>query len=335
MSKGNRGFGDSVLGSVAAARPLARSSPAESVLQSRSTSLADLATGKLVTDRTQWVDPAKCRPWKLHNRELEHLSEESCADLIDSIKAEGKQRIPAIVRRLRDDPDYDYEIIAGVRRWWTIGWLRTHNYPDFLYLVTVQTVTDEEGFRLADLENRARKDISDLERARDYLRALELFYDGSQAEMASRLKVSPGWMSRMLEVARLPAAIVEAFPHPHEVTARHAGLLGPHLKKGPTRDRMMARAEELARERAGSGMTPAAHAVVAELLKAVQTTGKAKSKIKPRIHLFASMAKSGKPLIEVEPLEKGRGHVIRLFARTGADKEEVRAALSAMVDELL
>jgi ParB family chromosome partitioning protein len=336
MTKGNRGFGDSILDNVAARRPQAKSSPAAGVLQSRSTSLADLATGKLVTDRTQWVDPARCRPWSLHNRDLDHLSAESCADLIDSIKSEGKQRIPAIVRRLRDDPDHDYEIIAGVRRWWTIGWLRTHNYPDYLYLVTVQSVTDEEGFRLADLENRARKDISDLERARDYLRALDLFYDGSQAAMASRLKVSPGWMSRMLEVGRLPAEIVDAFPHPHELTARHAGQLGPHLKKGPARDRMLARAAELGKARSTSAEPMQAHAVVGELLKAAKEPPKAKAGSKsPTRHLFTSKAKSGRALIEVEPLARGKGHVIRLFAKTGADKEEIRAALSAMVDELL
>ena len=328
MSKGNRGFGDSILDNVAANRPLTKSSPADGVLQSRSTSLADLATGKLVTDRTQWVDPARCRPWSLHNRDLEQLNETSCADLIDSVKSEGKQRIPAIVRRLRDDPDHDYEIIAGVRRWWTIGWLRAHNYPDFLYLVTVQSVTDEEGFRLADLENRARKDISDLERARDYLRALDLFYDGSQAAMASRLTVSPGWMSRMLEVGRLPAEIVDAFPHPHEITARHAGQLGPHLKKGPPRDRMLARASELGTGKEAGAEPLAAHVVVSELLKAAQELAKPKTKAKAAAHrLFASKAKSGRPSDRGRSTRQGqRAYDPSLFEeRRGQGRDSGRA----------
>ncbi|MBL7598951.1 ParB/RepB/Spo0J family partition protein, partial [Escherichia coli] len=116
-----------------------------------------------------------------HNRDLDHLSEESCRDLIDSFLAAKRQRIPAIVRRLKDDPDYDYEIIAGVRRWWTVQWLREHHHPEFDYLVTIQTVTDEEAFRVSDVENRSRKDISDWERAKEYARALSEFYENSQS----------------------------------------------------------------------------------------------------------------------------------------------------------
>jgi hypothetical protein len=75
------------------------------------------------------------------------LNEESCRDLIDAFLSAKKQRIPAIVRRLKDDPDYDFEIIAGVRRWWTVQWLREHHHPEYEYLVTIQNVSDEEAFR--------------------------------------------------------------------------------------------------------------------------------------------------------------------------------------------
>jgi ParB family transcriptional regulator, chromosome partitioning protein len=337
MSKGNRGFGDAVLGGVATSRPAPKLSPADGVLQSRSSSLAQLATGRMVTDRTQWIDPALCRPWSLHNRDLDHLNVESCADLIESIKAEGKQRIPAIVRRLKDDPDYEYEIIAGVRRWWTISWLRTNNYPDFLYLVTIQTVTDEEGFRLADVENRARKDISDLERARDYLRALDLFYNGSQTEMAGRLNVSTSWMSRMLEVGRLPEEVISAFSHPHDITVRHAAQIGPVVnpKEPAVRKRVLKRAAELAEARKAGAQPVAGHMIVAELLNAAKepTVRKAASKQAAKA-VYASDAASGRPLVEVELMPRGKGHMIRLFSKTGAGREEIQKALAEMVEQL-
>ena len=180
---GNRGFGDTLADGyekgpgVAPARP---SLPTDSVLASRSSTLADLASGKMVNERTMWVSAARCRPWAHHNRSQAWLNATTCADLIDSFQAEGRQRLPAIVRRLRDDPDFDYEIIAGVRRHWTVLWLNAHNYPDFEFLVTIQPLTDEEAFRLADIENRARQDLTDLERARDYSKALDLFYGGKQ-----------------------------------------------------------------------------------------------------------------------------------------------------------
>ena len=117
---GNRGFGDALADGYDSSRtPPARPAlPTDSVLASRSTTLAELATGKIVNERTLWVSAARCRPWHYHNRDQALLNEESCADLIDSLKAEGRQRLPAIVRRLKDDPDHDYEIIAGVRRNW-------------------------------------------------------------------------------------------------------------------------------------------------------------------------------------------------------------------------
>ena len=89
---GNRGFGDALADGYdksAAKAPAASRAPlpTDSVLASRSTTLADLATGKLVNERTLWVDPARCKPWEYHNRDQAMLDETSCADLIDSFKA--------------------------------------------------------------------------------------------------------------------------------------------------------------------------------------------------------------------------------------------------------
>jgi ParB family chromosome partitioning protein len=39
--------------------------------------------------------------------------------------------------------------------------LQANNYLQFKYLVEVRDLTDEEAFRLADIGNREREDISD------------------------------------------------------------------------------------------------------------------------------------------------------------------------------
>ena len=114
------------------------------VLAGRSTRLAELATGALVNRATELVDPARCRMWHGHNRDYAALSEERCRDLIDSLKAQGKQEMPALVRRVRDDPDHDFEVISGARRHWSVSWLRSHNYPEFRFLVEIRELTDEE-----------------------------------------------------------------------------------------------------------------------------------------------------------------------------------------------
>jgi ParB family chromosome partitioning protein len=324
MSKGNRGFGAAIADGIASILPTEQSSAAREVLGSRSGALSQLASGKLVTDRTEWVDPARCRPWALHNRAIELLDTASCGDLIESIKAEGRQRIPAIVRRVRNDPDYDYEIIAGVRRWWTISWLRAHNYPDFHYLVTIQNVTDEEGFRLADVENRARRDISDIERARDYLRALDLFYGGSQTAMAARLNVSNGWMSRILEVGRLPQQIVEAFPDSRAITARHAGQIAPSLKQAGSRERMLAAAAELAASR---GPETEPHRIVSTLLSAA--AARQRTTARPTEYLSAK----GKPMLRIDGKGKGKELTIRILPRSEAERDELRQAVLGVIDQ--
>jgi ParB family chromosome partitioning protein len=145
------------------------------VLAGRSNRLADLASGSMVNRTVELVDPARCRMWPGHNRDYEALSEARCEDLIESLKAQGTQEVPALVRRLPNDPSYDFEVISGARRHWSVSWLRSHNYPEFRFLVEIRDLTDEEAFRLSDLENRARQDISDFERARDYLRALATY----------------------------------------------------------------------------------------------------------------------------------------------------------------
>ena len=120
MSAKNRSFAADLAGAIEAPDdPPARPSRlGMGVLAGRSTRLAELATGALVNRATELVDPARCRMWHGHNRDYAALSEERCRDLIDSLKAQGKQEMPALVRRVRDDPDHDFEVISGARRHW-------------------------------------------------------------------------------------------------------------------------------------------------------------------------------------------------------------------------
>src|SRR3546814_5426741 len=69
------------------------------VLGSRTNRLADLASGAVVDIPQELVDPARCRIWEHHNRDYSALNEDRCADLIETIVAQGKQEFPAIVRR--------------------------------------------------------------------------------------------------------------------------------------------------------------------------------------------------------------------------------------------
>jgi len=303
-----------------------------SMLTGRSNRLAELATGSVINRTSELVDPARCRMWAGHNREYDALSEIRCHDLIDSMKAQGKQEVAAIARRVRDDLDHEFEVICGARRHWSVSWLRAHNYPDFRFLIEVRELTDEEAFRLSDLENRARDDISDLERARDYVRALEHYYAGHQAAMAERMRVTASWLSRYLDLARLPPPIVASFANPHELGIRNVAALKPLLKPEDRRRRVIAEAERIAAGRMAGQVAPSTISDTIRLLAAAADPPKKTGAPKRTglvTHTIASAA--GKPILKVET--GGRSLALTLPVRSGATRAEVDAAIATVLDQ--
>ncbi|MBM2578084.1 ParB/RepB/Spo0J family partition protein [Jannaschia sp. Os4] len=279
----------------------------------RQARVGERMSGALEEKTLRWIDPAQARMWARHNRAYDLLTEDNCRDLIDGIRAQGRQEFPAIVRET-GDADAPYEVICGARRHFAVSWLRANNFPQFRYLVEVRDLSDEEAFRLSDIENRDRADLSDLERARDYAQALGLYYDGRQKDMAARLEVSDAWLSRFLQLAKLPDEIVAAFPSLHDVRELHARTLGPHLRKPASADALIAEAEAIRAERAREGRGPDAAGVMARL-KAVVADPKAapKGKVYRR-----AREESG-----VTHRRKGRAHVLEFSDGMG------RAALEA------
>ena len=328
MSKGNKGFGALLTDNLEADAAEEQTTASLGIMSSRTASLARLAAGKTVTDRTEWVDPALCRPWRMHNRDVDHLTEDSCQDLIDGFKSAKKQRIPAIVRRLNDDPNYEYEIVAGVRRWWTVNWLRTHHYPEFEYLVTVQQLTDEEAFRISDIENRSRKDITDWERAQEYTRALGEFYCNSQVDMAKHIAISRSWLNRLIDVARLPEGIVKGFADRHDITVRIARDIKPLIADQQARDLMLAEASRLAAGRE-AGEAPIGGA---ETAKRLIGAAEAKSKLRKTASKSQEIRSgAGKPMIRYGSSTRGGGITIQVLPRSGAEAEEILRAIERLL----
>ena len=302
------------------------------VLAGRSTRLAELATGALVNRATELVDPARCRMWHGHNRDYAALSEERCRDLIDSLKAQGKQEMPALVRRVRDDPDHDFEVISGARRHWSVSWLRSHNYPEFRFLVEIRELTDEEAFRLSDIENRAREDISDFERARDYLRALDAYYGGKQQEMAERINVTASWLSRYLDMARLPAEIIAAFDSPHDLGIKHVTQIKPLLKPEDRRSRVLAEGRRIADARARGESVPQAPADVVRMLAAAAEAPK-KTGSPKRTGKVSSTVKTsdGTEILRVDGHGRA-GVTLTLLPKAGASRADAEHALGEILD---
>ena len=331
MAKGNKGFASLMTNGSAAAAEVRRP-PKSGFLGSRDNRLSALASGGLITRVHEAVDPTVCRIWQGHNRDYAALDETVCADLISSLRAQGRQEIPAIVRRVTNDPACQFEVICGARRHWSVTWLRAHDYPDFKFVVEPRELTDEEAFRVADLENRSRKDLSDYERAVDYAQAVERYYEGNQQRMATRLEVTKSWLSRYLELARLPAEILACFSSPHVIGISHAAVIAPLLNRPLVRERLLDAATVIAREqqtnRAAAVRPLAPAAVVARLNRASEPRPKP-ARLDEQIR-----AASGEVILKAR--REGRGVVVfTVPAALTADREAVCVAVDNYLKKLV
>lgn len=293
----------------------------------RSTTISDRLTGELEEKTLRWVEPSECRMWERHNRDYALLNEENCRDLIDGIRAQGRQEFAAIVRPI-DDPDYKYEVICGARRHFAVSWLRANNYTQFKYLIEPRVMTDEEAFRLADIENREREDISDYERAIDYADAIARYYGGKQKAMAERLEVSQPWLSRYLALASLPAQIIEAFPSIRDLKERHARDLKPLLARPITATPLLAQAERIAAQqqtaRNGRGPFVDPIDVVKQLKQATEPP-----KVKPARKLDEVVYRRSAGEKGVTARKQGRKY--RLEFDDSLSEASLRAALDAFL----
>lgn len=289
----------------------------------RSTAISDRLAGEVEEKTLRWVDPARCRMWDRHNRDYALLTEDNCRDLIDGIRSQGQQEFPAIVRPV-NDANYDYEVICGARRHFAVSWLRANNYTQFKYLIEAREITDEEAFRLGDIENRDRADISDYERALDYADAVERYYGGRQKSMAERLEVSQPWLSRYLQLAKLPLAIVEAFPDIREIRERNARELKPLLGQPDIStiilDEAAAIARTQAQARAGRGSFIDSVGVMRRLTRAGKPVH---PKVKPEGRVFRRNAHEK----GIAVVQKGRK--VRIEFETGMTRAQLQGAFDA------
>src|SRR3546814_20747597 len=96
----------------------------------------------------------------------------------------------------------------------------------------------EAAFRFSDLENRARTDISDLERGRGYLEALSQFYDNDRNRMAERIGISLSQLNRYILLAKLDEKFVDAIGGHRAAKVVHARDINSALKR-PHHTQMM------------------------------------------------------------------------------------------------
>jgi ParB family transcriptional regulator, chromosome partitioning protein len=184
------------------------------------------------------VDPKRCKLWKYHNRIQEYLTEISCADIIESMKVRGQEQ-PAIAREIKGNPEYDFEIIYGSRRRFSCAYLGRD-----LDII----LTDEDDKTCAarmDIENRAREDISDYERARDYKKWLENGLFSTAVDLAKHIGITKAYVSNFLKLTALPKQVIAAFTSPLDIKPYHAIEIMRVLDQPQFKEKVLRKAREL------------------------------------------------------------------------------------------
>ena len=208
---------------------------------------------------TRKLDPQTIVPSRWANRHPDSFSTAEFARLKQDIELAGGNVQPISVRLLIDQPGR-YEIVFGHRRH------RACSELGIAVLATIDTdaVSDHDLFSAMDRENRERADLSPHEQGMMYRRALDEKLYPSNRRLAEALGVSHTWVANVLQVADLPAPVVECFRSPLDIQHRHAKSIAAALDKD--RKGVLRRAEKLrAQERPKAA---AAAAVVAALVGA-------------------------------------------------------------------
>jgi ParB family chromosome partitioning protein len=198
------------------------------------------------------VDPKRCRPWKYHNRSTAWYTKERCQDLIDSIVKDG-QLEPALARKVSGDPDFDFELIYGMRRRFAAEF--THSKLK----VRVTDADDAKAAVLMHIENADRQDITAMERALSFQQQLEAKIFSTQDAMAEAFGLSKGQVTKLLKAAQLlkQTTIGQLFVDKSAVPVEAAYQLSVLMDRPGAKEVVLKAAQNLL-AKGESGRTPAA-----------------------------------------------------------------------------
>lgn len=324
MSK-SRLFGGSKLADIASsvkergeASPLERST-ARPTLAAAELALQGKTPAALSRENIFTVDPKRCRPWKFHNRADTWYTRERCADLIESIPKDGQQE-PALARRIDGDPNFDFELIYGMRRRFACEVTNTK------LKVRVLAADDTQAAVLMHLENADRQDITPMERALSFQTQIEAKLFPTQEALAEALNVSKGQVAKMLKAAQLlkHAPIANLMPDRTAIPVEQAYKLAALMERSGAKEVVLQAAQNLGRKVEGK-RDPRA------VLKALLASLDQSRKLEP-VRREYNVGAAGRVIVT----RNGKGKVTLAFPKgvSAADREAVLAAVGQIVADL-
>lgn len=263
------------------------------------------------------IDPNKCTPWRYHNRSIDWLNEKYCKDVIESIRKNGQQE-PGMVRLLDDGR---YEIIYGVRRWFSCKFLNIG------FKARVVNKDDRECMILMHVENADSQDISDFERALSFHVQYSSGEFKSKKDMSEALGVSQPTLTRMLSAAELYEHpwIREVLSSPIDIQLLRAHKLSTLLKNTQSREKIRETFEAMKRK-IDSGEVVSTKTVFSEVEKSLSS-----NEDKTLDQILGNLNKLSGATAKVD---KSGGITINLARKHLKNKKEIQKKLSEIINLL-
>lgn len=266
------------------------------------------------------LDPSSIRPSRWANRHEASFLTADFQELKAEIAAAGGNVQPIKVRPVSvlngSTPTAvpTFELIFGHRRHRACAEL---GIP---VLAAIEEASDVSLFEQMERENRGRKNLSAWEQGTMYRKALDNGLYSSLRRLAEGLGVDVSLVSKSVSLARLPEAVVAAFPSPIDIQFRWAAPLTEAMQKDP--DGTLSRARAIAETRGNLG----AATILSRLLeKPEPSTGRSASQ-------DLTISRAGKVAARLTADAKGRA-LVRF--EVGALPESKRKALVKVIEDFL
>lgn len=271
------------------------------------------------------IDPQRCIPWKYHNRDSAWLTKKRCEDLIFSIQKNGQVE-PALIRNVRGNPRYDFEIICGVRRWFACSQI-----PNQKLLAYVTEANDKTCMIFMHAENADSKDISEFERAFSFAQQLKSGVFKNQIEMAEALGITQGYISKMVNAAEIFEFewIRNLFKSKLDIPVKHAYTLSILLKKADTYNLIKKEADFLLKDNESANENIPASRILKRLIY--------HAKAKPQfVAENIILTVNNKPIISCKQNKMGKHYLLVEREVNQLRREEVeKACIQALKEYIL
>jgi ParB family transcriptional regulator, chromosome partitioning protein len=293
--------------------------PGRPVLAAAELALTGRVVPPLERENIFSVEPKRCRAWAHHNRTAAWYTRDRCQDLIESIAKDGQQE-PSVARKLAGDPNFDYELIYGMRRRFACEFLNAK-----LKLRVIEA-DDARAAVLMHIENADRQDITPMERALSFQSQLEAKIFPTQEALSDAIGLTKGQVSKLVKAATLmrQGTISQLFPDKSTVPVDAAYKLATLWDRPGAKEVILKAAQNLLqKERAGRSP--------ADLLKALLASLDRSKKFDP-VQKQYNLGAAGRVIVT----RNARGKVTLAFPQglAGVEKADVVAAVEQIVKDL-